>query len=159
MSNLLVYCTPFEIQKGKWGYKWIGFSEGKRFSVIQDPNSKKIYNGNGEYVFSDNNQRELLPKEILKLTYSTPLSNSYFLFGKGKEVSLEVVMELIEKGYDITGIAMQKYFPYINGKRNEENYLCQYLKKDTREIIVEILDDESVFWRDSINTGEEKIYD
>lgn len=149
MENILVYATPFEIEKGKWGYKWIGFCYGKRFSVIFNPYETEmiIDTENGNYLFYEKQQRKSLPTEIKKLTYEKPLSNHYFLLNKGKSVSLEVVMMLIEKGYNIENIVMNPYIKYTKGNYDDQ-YLCQYLERETKKIIVEILNDESVLWKE-----------
>lgn len=149
MKDILVYATPFEIEKGKWGYKWIGFCYGKRFTMIQNPYATEmiIDKENGNYVISNNDQKELLPTEIKKFIYGVPVSNHYFLLDKGKNgkaVSLEVVMELIEKGYDMENIIMKKHSSIFN--RNE-NFLCKYLEKETENIIVEIIDYETIIWK------------
>lgn len=143
MENILVYATPFEIEKGKWGYKWIGFCYRKRFSVIHNPYETEMIIDieNGNYLFFEKQQRKSLPPEIKKLTYGIPLSNKYFILNKGKSVSIEVVMMLIEKGYDINNITMQLNL------ENGNDYLCQYLEKETEKVIVEILNDESVLWK------------
>ena len=145
MENILVYVSPIEIEKGKWGYKWIGICNGKRFSVIRNPYATEMVfdQSKQEYLFIIESQKDILPMEIKRLMYSTPLPNRYFLLGKGKFVSIEVVVSLIEKGYDITKVKKELYYPYINGNYNP--YLCRY--KTETEIIVEILDDESIVWK------------
>lgn len=148
MENMLVHSTPFEIEKDKWGYKWLGFCYGKRFSVILNPETESYSDEeNGNYILGSDSERKSLPEEIRKLTYAKPLSNDYFLLSKGKETSIEVVMMLIERGYNIENIIKKPYLSYINGKHNGDTYLCEYMDKKTERVIVEILDDESVLWK------------
>ena len=61
MENILVYATPFEIEKGKWGYKWIGFCYEKRFSVIFNPYETEmiIDTENGNYLFYEKGARRI----------------------------------------------------------------------------------------------------
>ena len=138
-TNRLVYATPFEMEKDKWGYKWVGICNGKRFSVIQNPYGNEVIldEEKQEYTFVTNDQRNLLPSEIIKLIWQIPLSNKYFILSdNGKEISIEVVLELLEKGYDISKIEMEKVDPSI---------LCRYVMEN--KVIVEILQDKSILWK------------
>ena len=153
INNILVYATPFEISQGKWGYKWIGFYNGKRLTIIEDPSVTEIsfmetsFEENN-YVFSKSCKEEL-PMEIKKFIYSNPLSNRYFLYGKDKEITIEIVMQIIEKGYDISDIKMEIYSPYGNEKQ-EEPFLCRYICKENEKVLVEIQEDRSILWREGI---------
>ena len=138
MQNILVYATPFEIENGKWGYKWIGVYNGKRFIVIQNPYVKNIFvdQEKQEYIFTTYEQRKLLPLEIQKIAFgSLPLPNKYFILESGKKnMSIEIVVSLIEEGYDIKCIELDKmHYKYIETK--------------TKNIIAEILEDNSVLWK------------
>ena len=148
MKDILVYATPYNFEKEKWGYKWIGVCNGKRFVVLLDPCITEInFDTKNENYLIGKNQELLLPKEIQKIIRQVPLSNRYFLMGKGKSVSIEVVVMLIETGYCIQDIIMQNYHKFTENGINPETYLCRYIERETGNIIAEILEDETVIWK------------
>ena len=160
MKDILVLETPYRIknrnqnEKDIWGYKWIGFCNGKRFVVTLNPYDTIIDEVNGIYSFTTNEEENVLPERIRKVMYSHPLSNQYFiLHANGKETSIEVVMQLIEKGYDITKVTKDIYFGH---KSEEKPYLCKYINEETGKLIVTIVTEGKVIWAgdDSVN----KIY-
>lgn len=147
ISNILVYATNFKIEKGRWGYKWFGFCDGKRFTVIQDAKIQEVTFDelSGEYMIGNENHRKLLPMEIQKLTYENPLSNHYFECLKHKELSFEIVMQIIEKGYDVKNIKMEDYCKYCD---KGEPFSFRYIDKETKKVIVTIFEDLSVVWEE-----------
>ena len=145
MENILVYATPYKATENKWGYKWIGFYNGKRFLILQNPDTTEMMLNEIEnkYIYSTKEQEELLPEDLRKLSYQSPLSNHYFLYGNDREITIEVVMQLIEKGYNISKITMEQYSKYCNG--NEE-FLCRYIYNGN--VIITILKDKSIRWEE-----------
>jgi hypothetical protein len=145
ISDILVYSTPFEMEKNKWGQKWIGFYNGKRFLVVLNPNATEMVSNEikNEYIISSTKQVKTLPDTLQKLIYSIPLSNRYFLYGKHREISVEAVMMLIEKGYNINNIIMVKYCKYTD----EDTYLCRYIDKGNGKIIARIQTDKTILWK------------
>jgi hypothetical protein len=145
IPDILVYSTPFEMEKNKWGQKWIGFYNGKRFLVVLNPNATEMVSNEikNEYIISSTKQVKTLPDTLQKLIYSNPLSNRYFLYGKDREISIEVVMMLIEKGYDINNIYLKKHCKYID----KDIYLCRYIDKANDKIIIEVQADKSILWK------------
>ena len=132
--------------KGKWGYIWIGFCNGKRFSIIGDPALKadEIDDENGIYKICKRENIKLLPSELQRMIYGIPLSNKYFMFGtEFLEKSIEVVMSIIENNYDIDKVEMVKYMSFING---DDKFVCRYIETETQNVIVEIQED-AIIWK------------
>ena len=154
IPNILVYSTPFEVSNDCWGYKWIGFYNGKRFSVIQRKCNGHIQldKENGIYVFEENKQTDLLPEGLRKLIYKSPLPNKYFSLRIGKEQSFEIIMTLIEIGYDIENDVICRW---------TTEYPYQVCEKKTNRILAEITVEGNVVWHDlkeKKNTMEDKMY-
>lgn len=147
MENILVYATPFKIEEKKWGYKWIGFYNGKRFEMLETDTTEFMHSeteNKNIYIFSKANE-DMLPHELSRMRFQVPLSIHYFLYGKEREITIEIVMELIEKGFNISLIKMEKYNPYGNGNTNP--FLCRYINKANGNIIVEIQTDKTILWK------------
>ena len=141
ISDVLVYAMP--IQCGDiWGYKWIGFCYGKRFSVIANPCEENIIldKENGVYVFGNKEQEELLPVEIRKIMYSSPLPNRLFSIRVEKEKSFEIIMMLIERGYDVQNDIV------CHVTRNSPYQVCEV---KTGKVLVEIEENGTVVWSDN----------
>ncbi len=154
IPDILVYSTPFEISDDQWGYKWIGFYNGKRFSVIQRKCDGNIQldEEKGIYVFEENEQTNLLPEGLRKLIYKNPLSNKYFSLKIGKEQSFEIIMTLIENGYDIENDIVCRW---------TTEYPYQVCEKKNNRILAEIMVDGKVVWyaiKEEKNTMEDKMY-
>lgn len=152
IKNVLVYASSFEIEKDKWGYEWKGFYNGKSFLMRQIPGAElRIDEEKNEYIFSATGQEKLLPDVLERFRYSNPLPNNYFIIDKGKEaklISVNIIMHIIEKGYDINNITVKRYCDYINGKRNNESiYLCRYIDIRTGAVIAELQEDLSILWK------------
>ena len=153
IPDILVYATPFEVSDNNWGYKWIGFYNNKRFSVIQKSNDGNVYidEQHGEYIFEENEQVRLLPEKLCKLIHRNPLPNKYFSLRVAKEESFEIIMKLIENGYDIENDIIclcSKEYPY------------QVCDKNNR-IIAEITVEGRVVWhsiKEEKEDMEDKIY-
>lgn len=152
IPDILVYATHYKIEENVWGYKWVGFCYGKRFVVMEDPCKNKIdFNSEeGIYVFTKNEEQNLLPTAILKLTHSSPLSNEYFSLRIGKEKSIEIIMSLIEEGYDIE----KDIVCYKHEK-------CPYrvCEKTTGNILVEMTEDAVVVWSEKSDTEQKNMED
>lgn len=148
MENILVLSTPFKITDKEWGHKWIGFYNGKRFKLIKRRIADFVYSETETeivYTFSTDNEH-ILPFELNRMMYKPALSNLYFLYGKDKEMTVEIVMQLIEKGYDISTIKMIKYRSYFD----TEEFLCRYINKVNGNIIVEVQTDKSILWKENV---------
>lgn len=141
ISDVLVYAMPIECGD-KWGYKWIGFCYGKRFSVIANPCEEKIIldKENGVYVFGNKEQENLLPDEIRKIMYSSPLPNRLFSMRVEKEKSFEIIMRLIESGYDVQNDIV------CHATRNSPYQVCDV---KTGNVLVEIQENGVVVWLDN----------
>ena len=145
INNILVYATPFKITDDKW----IGFCYGKRFVAIENPYISEMNFDveKGEYVFADRIQQDLLPTEIRKMIYLVPLSNEFFSLRVGKEQSIEIIITLIEKGYDIKK-------DIVCYKHGEDPY--QVCEKLTDNLIVKITEYLNVIWNEK-TSGENEI--
>lgn len=141
ISDVLVYAMPIQCGN-KWGYKWIGFCYGKRFSVIANPCEENIIldKENGVYVFGDKEQEELLPVEIRKIMYSSPLSNRFFSMRVEKEKSFEIIMRLIESGYDVQNDIV------CHATKNSPYQVCEV---KTGNVLVEMKENGIVNWVDN----------
>lgn len=148
MENILVYSTPFKITEKKWGHKWIGFYNGKRFKLLQVDTTDFVCSETETeiiYTFCKANEN-MLPEGLNRIRYKPALSNHYFLY-KEKEITIEIVMQLIEKGYDIHKIKME--IP-LSWNDNEAEFLCRYVDKANGNIIVEVQKDKSILWKENI---------
>lgn len=133
MNDILVYMTPFEASKDNWGYMWTGFCDGKRF-VVQgyDGADDSADAENGRYFFSIHDEKDHIPEKIQRVMSMAPLPNQYFMSGELKGMSIEAVMQIIEKGIDITDVEMERGRYYLDGR-----------------VIVEILPGGVISWRNS----------
>lgn len=117
MEDMLVFMSPFEATKDNWGYMWVGFCDGKRF-VVQG------YEGagdscdveNGRYFFSIKEECDHIPEKIHNVMRKHPLESPLFMSGERRWISLEVVMQIIEKGYDITKVERKREIYYLGGR-------------------------------------------
>lgn len=148
MENILVFSTPFKITDKEWGHKWIGFYNGKRFKLIEKHATDFLYSETETEIiciFCKANENKMV-FDLHKMMYKPALSIYYFLSGKDRETTVEIVMQLIEKGYDISKIKMITYCKYFD----TEEFLCRYINKANGNIIVEIQTDKTILWKENV---------
>ena len=149
MENILVYSTPFKITDKEWGHKWVGFYKGTRFKLKEVKTTEFIYSETETEIicmFCKGNEH-MLPEGLNRMRYNPALSIHYFLY-KEKEITFEIVMQLIEKGYNIHNIKMETPLSWNN---NEAEFLCRYIDKSNGNIIIEVKKDKSIIWKGDID--------
>lgn len=142
MKDILVFARNFNLGKEKWGFKWCGFCNGKKFIVLCDPYAKEISfdSKNGMYIIGNYEQRKLLPANIYYMLVEPSLSNEYFILGKELELTTQIVLKIIESGYNIDNI-------YMKRGTSKENFLCRYINKENGYVVAEILKDHTIIWK------------
>lgn len=115
MEDMLVFMSPFEASKDNWGYMWVGFCDGKRFVVQGYEGAGDLFDvENGRYFFSTKDMDDRIPTKIQKLMVTPPLSSLYFMLNQYRQVSIEAVMQIIEKGFDIAKVERKREIYYLD---------------------------------------------
>ena len=150
MEDILVFATPFEASEDNWGYMWTGFCEGKRF-VVQEYEGAEDYCDveNGRYFFSSDDGRDRIPARVKKVMWTTPLASPLFMSGDFRWISIEAMMQIVEKGYDVTKAERNREMYYIDGTPIVEilpGGIISWISSDER--IKKVRPDEVIFEMD-----------